>query len=158
VDFDVILSSGRIRARRWGEPGAPLLLCVPGLSANLSAFEYLAENLAGADRQVVAIDLRGCGRSEVTPPGSYGLDSHAADVLAVADAVAHRPQVLILDETQRGLDAANTARLEGLLAGERDRGAVTLVVCHDPDFVARNATHHIQIDGGRITLSGPALR
>jgi len=87
VDFDVILSSGRIRARRWGEPGAPLLLCVPGLSANLSAFEYLAENLAGADRQVVAIDLRGCGRSEVTPPGSYGLDSHAADVLAVADAL-----------------------------------------------------------------------
>ena len=37
MDFDLALPSGRIRARRWGPPDAPLLLCVPGLSANLTA-------------------------------------------------------------------------------------------------------------------------
>jgi pimeloyl-ACP methyl ester carboxylesterase len=87
VDFDLSLPSGRIHARRWGAENAPLLLCVHGLSANLCAFAYLAERLAGSDRQVVAIDLRGRGRSEVTPPGTYGLDNHARDILAVATAL-----------------------------------------------------------------------
>ncbi len=84
MDFDLTLPSGRVRARRWGPPDGPLLLCVPGLSANLTAFDVLAGQL---DRQVVAFDLRGCGRSEVTPPGSYGMAGHADDVLAVADAL-----------------------------------------------------------------------
>lgn len=86
-DFDISLPSGRIRARRWGADDARLLLCVHGVSANLAAFTHAAEQLAADDRQVVAIDLRGCGRSEVTPPGTYGPDNHAADVLAVADAL-----------------------------------------------------------------------
>jgi pimeloyl-ACP methyl ester carboxylesterase len=84
VDIDLGLPSGRIRARRWGPEAAPLLLCVHGLSANLCGFTELGERLAGSERQVVAIDLRGRGRSEVTPPGTYGLDNHARDVLGVA--------------------------------------------------------------------------
>ena len=87
MDFDLSLPAGRIRARRWGPDDAPLLLCVHGLSANLTAFTHLAEQLAGENRQVVAFDLRGCGRSEVTAPGSYGMDSHVTDVLGVADAL-----------------------------------------------------------------------
>lgn len=90
MDFDLALPSGRIRARRWGPPDAPLLLCVPGLSANLTAFDALAQRLAGTGRQVVAFDPRGCGRSEITPPGSYGMAGHAEDVLAVADALGAR--------------------------------------------------------------------
>jgi hypothetical protein len=43
VDFDLNLPSGRVRARRWGAEGAPLLLCIHGLSANLCGFTYLAE-------------------------------------------------------------------------------------------------------------------
>ncbi len=85
MDFDLTLPSGRIRARRWGDEGAPLLLCIHGLSANLTAFTALGERLAGPHRQVVAIDLRGRGRSEITPAGTYGIDNHARDVLAVAD-------------------------------------------------------------------------
>lgn len=79
-----MLPSGRIRARQWGDDDALLLLCVHGLSANLCGFTYLAERLASRDRRVVAIDLRGRGRSEITPPGSYGLGNHARDVLDVA--------------------------------------------------------------------------
>ena len=87
VDVDLDLPSGRIRARRWGADGAPLLLCIHGLSANLSGFTYLAERLSSRDRQGVAIDLRGRGRSEVTPSGSYGLENHARDILDVAAAL-----------------------------------------------------------------------
>jgi pimeloyl-ACP methyl ester carboxylesterase len=87
VDVDLNLPSGRIRARRWGAQDAPLLLCVHGLSANLCGFTYLAEHVASSDRQVVAVDLRGRGRSDITPPGSYGLESHARDILDVATAL-----------------------------------------------------------------------
>lgn len=50
----------------------------------LNAFTYVAERLASRDRQVVALDLRGRGRSELTPPGSYGLENHARDILDAA--------------------------------------------------------------------------
>ncbi|BBY16045.1 alpha/beta fold hydrolase [Mycolicibacterium litorale] len=87
MEFDLQLPSGRVRARSWGAEDAPILLCVHGISANLTAFTYLAERLAGQDRRVVAFDLRGRGRSEITPPGTYGLERHAADVLAVTGAL-----------------------------------------------------------------------
>jgi len=63
------------------------VLCVPGLSANLCGFDRLAERLAGDALQLVAIDLRGRGRSEVTGAGTCGWRSHARDVLGIADAV-----------------------------------------------------------------------
>jgi pimeloyl-ACP methyl ester carboxylesterase len=84
VELDLALSSGTVHAARVGPADAPLVLCVHGLSANLHAFDYLVERIAGADRQVVAIDLRGRGRSATTPPGSYGLTAHARDALEVA--------------------------------------------------------------------------
>jgi pimeloyl-ACP methyl ester carboxylesterase len=83
-DFDVHLSSGRLRVRRFGSPGAPLVICIPGLSANLAGFDFLGERLAGDSRQVVAVDLRGRGRSEVTGAGTYGWPNHARDVLELA--------------------------------------------------------------------------
>ena len=86
-DFDLQLPSGRLRARRHGNPEAPLLVCVPGLSANLASFDFIAERLGGEDLQVVALDLRGRGFSETTPPGTYGWARHAADVHAAAEAL-----------------------------------------------------------------------
>ncbi|HEX4251974.1 MAG TPA: alpha/beta hydrolase [Pseudonocardia sp.] len=84
TELDLALSSGTVHAARVGPEDAPLVLCVHGLSANLHSFDYLVERIASDDRQVVAIDLRGRGRSETTPPGSYGLTSHARDALEVA--------------------------------------------------------------------------
>ena len=67
-DADISLASGRLRVRRWGAANAPAVVCVPGLSANLCGFDRLAERLRGDTLQLVAIDLRGRGRSEVTSP------------------------------------------------------------------------------------------
>jgi 3-oxoadipate enol-lactonase len=86
-DCDIPLRSGRLRVRRWGAAEAPAVLCVPGISANLCGFDRLAERLAGDTLQLVAIDMRGRGRSEVTGPGTCGWRNHASDVLGIADAV-----------------------------------------------------------------------
>ena len=85
TDFDVQIPQGRLRARSWGDRSAPLVLCLHGLSANLLGFARIAPSLAAAGRHAVAIDLRGRGRSEQTGAGSYGIPSHARDVLALAD-------------------------------------------------------------------------
>lgn len=84
TELDLALSSGTVHAARVGPEDAPLVLCVHGLSANLHSFDYIVERIARDDRQVVAVDLRGRGRSQTTPPGSYGLAAHAHDALEVA--------------------------------------------------------------------------
>jgi len=84
TEFDLQLSSGRIRARRTGSPTAPLVLLIHGLSAHLHSFDFLVERLSAQNLQLVAVDLRGRGRSEITPPGTYGLDAHSRDVLEIA--------------------------------------------------------------------------
>ena len=86
MDFDLQLTSGTIRARRFGDPDARLIVCLPGLSANLASFDFIAERIVDPRMQVISVDLRGRGLSEVTPPGSYGWESHAQDAFAIADA------------------------------------------------------------------------
>lgn len=86
---DLDLSSGRVHAHEWrGEAeDAGLVLCAPGLSSNACGFERIAGRLVQAGRRVVALDLRGRGRSETTPPGTYGWPAHARDLVEAATAL-----------------------------------------------------------------------
>jgi pimeloyl-ACP methyl ester carboxylesterase len=89
-EFDLDLQSGRVHAQRFGAADTPLVLAVHGLSANMRAFDYIAPELvADGGRQVVAVDLRGRGGSDVTAPGTYGLAAHARDMLEVATLLGH---------------------------------------------------------------------
>jgi pimeloyl-ACP methyl ester carboxylesterase len=135
-DFDIPLESGRLRVRRWGAADAPAVVCVPGLSANLCGFDRLAERLAGGTLQLVAIDLRGRGRSEVTGAGTYGWRKHARDMLDIADAVG-APSFAIIGQSSGAAIAMTCAQLEPSrverlvlvdLAGSPDERAVVPVV------------------------------
>lgn len=77
-------------------------------------------------------------------------------MVALAAAVAHGPEVLMLDESQRGLDAEHLARLERLIAFMAARGAAVLIVTHDLDFAARIASHRLTLGDGRIHLTACA--
>jgi len=109
-DFDIALESGRLRVRRWGATDAPAVVCVPGLSANLCGFDRLAERLADGTLQLLAIDLRGRGRSEVTGAGTYGWRNHARDVLGIADAVG-APSLAIIGQSSGAAIAMTCAQL-----------------------------------------------
>jgi 3-oxoadipate enol-lactonase len=135
-DSDIPLASGRLRVRRWGAADAPAILCVPGLSANLCGFDRLAERLAGDTLQLVAIDLRGRGRSEATGAGTYGWRNHARDVLGIADAVG-APSFAIIGQSSGAAIAMTCAHLEPSrverlvlvdLAGSPDERSVVPVV------------------------------
>ena len=109
-DSDIPLASGRLRVRRWGAAEAPAVLCVPGISANLCGFDRLAERLAGDTLQLVAIDMRGRGRSQVTGAGTYGWRNHARDVLGVADAVG-APSFAVIGQSSGAAIAMTCAQL-----------------------------------------------
>jgi pimeloyl-ACP methyl ester carboxylesterase len=103
---------------------------VPGLRANLCGFDRLAERLAGDTLQLVAVDLRGRGRSEVTGPGTYGWRHHARDVLGIADAVG-APSFAVIGQSSGAAIAMTCAQLEPSrvgrlvlvdLAGSPDQG------------------------------------
>ncbi len=87
VDRNLELPSGTVRARLHGEAGRPLVIGVPGLSANCFTFGRLGPAVANLGRTMAAIDLRGRGRSAPGPNGSHGWAAHARDVMAVADAL-----------------------------------------------------------------------
>ena len=74
--------------------------------------------------------------------------------LAVATALVHRPQCLLLDEPFAGLDAPQTARLEALLAELVKAGASVVVATHDLDQAARIADHLLLLREGRLLHDG----
>jgi pimeloyl-ACP methyl ester carboxylesterase len=119
VELTLDLPSGRLRAHSFGPESGRLTLAVHGLSANSRSFDFLGGELAGDDRRVVAIDLRGRGFSEITGAGTYGWKNHARDVLEAAtrlgatrfDYVGHSMGAFI------GMEVASTApeRVENLV-------------------------------------------
>jgi pimeloyl-ACP methyl ester carboxylesterase len=135
-EFDLELPSGRLHAQRFGSRQAPLVLGIPGLSANLCSFAFLGERLGGQACQLVALDLRGRGRSEVTPAGTYGWPSHARDVLEAATALGAKSFTVIGHSMGAfvAMQAAQAAaaRLERLVlidaAGVPEPAAVTFIM------------------------------
>jgi pimeloyl-ACP methyl ester carboxylesterase len=87
VEMDIRVPAGRLHAELGGPADGHLVLCLPGLTANLRGFDLIGRRLAAAGFRVAALDLRGRGRSDVSPPGSYGWPAHARDVLDVATAL-----------------------------------------------------------------------
>lgn len=67
----------------------PPIVAIHGLTRNSADFEHLAPLLAQSGRRVLAVDIRGRGRSDRAPdPMTYRPDVYAADVLALMDQAA----------------------------------------------------------------------
>jgi len=66
-----------------GDAGVPPVLCLPGLTRNARDYDAFAARLAGR-RQVIAVDLRGRGRSDYAKdPMTYVPATYVADVEAL---------------------------------------------------------------------------
>jgi pimeloyl-ACP methyl ester carboxylesterase len=127
-EFDLKLPSGRFHAQRFGSRDAPLVICLPGLSANLKSFDFICERIAGDLLQMVAIDLRGRGKTAPTTAGTYGWRNHALDALAAADALgANRFSIV---GHSMGAAVAMAAAAENAARLER---VVLLDFCGAPD-------------------------
>ena len=71
-------------------------------------------------------------------------------------AVAHRPELLILDEPSSGLDAVvRRDILDAIVRAVADDGRTVIFSSHLLDEVERMSDHVTLIHAGRVTLSGP---
>jgi energy-coupling factor transport system ATP-binding protein len=85
------------------------------------------------------------------------LDQGALRFVAIGSVLAMRPPILLLDEPQRGLDAAHLARLEAIIADEAAAGSTIVIVCHDMDFVARRASRVVAFAERRVVADCATL-
>ncbi len=97
----IIATTGTVRSgdvdiffRRFGSGGKTPLLIVHGLSYFSYDWIEPASRLS-QDREVVAIDMRGFGNSSWSPDRDYKLETLAADVTRVLDALAWERAILM---------------------------------------------------------------
>jgi heme exporter protein A len=69
--------------------------------------------------------------------------------IALARALVHAPRLLLLDEPTAGLDATTVERLLGVVREEAARGAILVLVTHDPEFARAVGTEEITLERGR---------
>lgn len=75
--------------------------------------------------------------------------------LALVAALAHRPELLVLDEPFSGLDVdTRLAVTQGILGHLRDEGRSVLLVSHSMADVERVADRVLVLEQGRITRGG----
>src|SRR6185436_7389375 len=84
----------RLHYLDWGNPGAPVIVCVHGLISHAHAFDGFARRCA--DRfHVVALDVRGRGDSAWSPAGEYTMAAYTADLAAIVDALGLKRFTLV---------------------------------------------------------------
>jgi pimeloyl-ACP methyl ester carboxylesterase len=76
-----------------GDPEAPPILVLHGITQSTATWAWLVPHLAGAHR-VVRLDFRGHGRSGRTP-GAYNFGGYVADATAICEQVLGAPAVVI---------------------------------------------------------------
>jgi heme exporter protein A len=76
--------------------------------------------------------------------------------LAIARALLHGPDLLLLDEPFTGLDRDSSARLEGRLREERRAGRTCVLATHDTGPGLRVADRVLALTDGRLVLDTQA--
>lgn len=98
----------RMHVEVLGPVDAPALVLLHGYSDSGFSFSRILP-LLPADRRIIVPDLRGHGGSS-RPPGSYGMDTLASDVLALLDAL-HVESAVVLGHSMGSLVAQRIATL-----------------------------------------------
>jgi len=106
-----------------------------------------------ADRLTELLELVGVADAAHRPVGTYSTGMQQR--LALAAAMLHRPELLILDEPTRGLDPKGQAEVRAVLKRIRDAGETTILLSsHLLHEVEQICDKVVIIDRGRHIHSG----
>ncbi len=111
----------RLHYLDWGNQGAPVIVCVHGLTGHAHAFDGFARRCAGRFH-VLSLDVRGRGDSAWSPTGEYTMAAYTADLVAFIDALG-LPRFTLVGTSMGGrismhYAATHAARLERLVIND----------------------------------------
>ena len=124
----------------------------------------LYPGLSGHENLVLAAKLQGLGDAEgrarelastlsVTEYWERPLRTYSrgqAQRISIARALLHEPRLLLMDEPATGLDEASTDAFVGLIEREKARGAILVVVTHEPKFADAVGDRVLHMSRGRL--------
>jgi ABC-type multidrug transport system ATPase subunit len=76
--------------------------------------------------------------------------------VALARALVHEPSLVLLDEPTAGLDRSGVARLLHVIDEEVRRGAVVVVVSHEPEVFRGRIADRVVLERGRVVVGSPS--
>lgn len=131
-----------------------------GLQERLTAREHVAyfaalHGLQGkalkaaVDRVIADLDMQ-----EIADRRTAGFSQGQRMKVALAQAIVHQPQNLILDEPSRGLDVMSTRILRQLLYRLREQGRCILFSSHVMQEVAALCDHVVIMVAGQVKAEG----
>jgi iron complex transport system ATP-binding protein len=107
------------------------------------------------EKQAAARAMAGVGITDLAQREFGTLSSGEKRRFLIARALAHEPEVLVLDEPSTALDfAARLAMLDHLRSVSR-RAATLILVTHDPGEILPEITRVILLKEGRVLADGP---
>ena len=139
-----------------------VLLQSSGLFDSMSVFDNVAYGLreqrvmaepAIAKRVAESLTLVALPGIETMQPGA--LSGGMRKRVALARAIAMRPEVLIYDGPTEGLDPVNVGRVNRLLSGlRRQLGVTTVVITHQMETVFGVADRVLMLADGKMVIEG----
>lgn len=126
--------------------------------ANLR-FALKARGIGGTEARTRVEDALALARlTDVAHRPARVLSGGEQQRLAIARALACRPDVLFLDEPTASLDPASTAEVERLILAAHADGVSVVMVTHDLGQARRVAEDVIFLHAGRVAETGPAAQ
>jgi pimeloyl-ACP methyl ester carboxylesterase len=156
----------------WGDPAAPPVVLLHGITGHARSWDHLAARLA-PDFRVLAVDQRGHGDSQWAPDGDYSMGTMAADLARLADRLglerfrllglsmggrvaiayaaghAHRLERLVIVDIGPEVAPAGLERVRSMIAGSPERiaseaEAYDLVRRANPRYAEAELRHRVR--------------
>lgn len=99
--------------------------------------------------------LTGITYQELMSSHPYDLSGGQQQLLALVKVMLTKPQLLIIDEPTKGLDASTKEAVINLLSCAQAEGATILVATHDMQLISRVATSVSLVFDGQVSLTEP---
>ena len=119
-------------------------------SARVDGFDTVAERRQVQSRIGVLPDNRGLYQRLT----AKGFSKGQSVKVALARALVHRPQNILLDEPTNGLDVNSARTVHELIRQHRTQGRCILICSHLMQEVAQLCDHLVVLAAGRVVISG----
>lgn len=118
--------------------------------------ERTLELLARRDRGQVEAALARFRLERLAARHPRSLSGGERQRVAIAAVAVGEPDVLLLDEPTRGIDAASRTALERALAEHTADGGAAVLATHDVELAARVGSRAVVLGDGDVVAAGPA--